>query len=216
MKHPVEKSHKQSELIHRSEATQQIMMALSNIDLNYKKEINAYAQELQELILEIEKCKNHIELLQQQSQANEAKQEAFKYDIGYELRLLEKLSNTFIQEVKVLEELRNYLDQSALKVRIREKVQSLRRQLEEIEETEQTLLEKELEYQNTLQELLPFRKEIETLSCKIRELEAQKHYLETTKIHQISQIGQLQLFDDTKTEKIASEEEIIDTKIDPQ
>lgn len=214
MKNSIEKTDQSQETFSRSQVAYQVTMALSNIDRHYQKEINAYAEELQQQILETEKIKNSISTLQKSIEEEETVYENLKYDIHYEMRLLERLNERFIQDAKLLGALQSFTVPDEHASHFSEKKATLQYQLDEILETERSLLQKELERQNRLQKLEPVRKEIETLRYKLKEIELEKHFLETTKIHQISQLRQIQQTD--SQQKDDNENNIVDTEIESE
>ena len=71
----------------------------------------------------------------------------------------------------------------------------------DIKEIEENLLKNELEKQNLILEMKPVNKEIDILRYSLKKLEQEKHFMESTKIHQISQ-----------QEQMISEQNILDNK----
>ena len=209
MKNIIDKSAKPLAHVSQSDVAYQMTMALSNLNGHYKNEIHSYAKELQEYILTIEKLKNDIKLHENILKPQEKKHNTFKHDVNYELRILERLNNTFIQDSKLLSELKSFLADSKHNERLVEKKTALQNLLLDINEIESNLLKKELEKQNVLLEMKPTLKKIEMLKYNLNKVELEKHFMESTKIHQITQQDQLKFL----KKESNSEHKIIDTDI---
>ncbi|SFZ98728.1 Myosin heavy chain [hydrothermal vent metagenome] len=211
MKNLIDKSDKTLDYLSKSDVAYQMTMALSNLNGHYKNEINSYVKELQESILQIEKIKNEISLHEKTLEPQNKTFESLKHDVNYELLLLERLNNTFIQDSKLLTELNSFLEDSKDSGRFYEKKNALANLLSEIKDVEKKVLMKELEKENILLEMKPIVKKIEMLKYKLNEVELEKHFLESTKIHQIAQHENIS---DQKDESENIDiEEVIDTDV---
>jgi hypothetical protein len=176
----------------QADVAYQMTMALSNLNGHYKKEIHSYVEELQQYIFTIEKYKNEILLQKKSLKPQEDIFEALKHDISYDLRILERSNNKFLEDSKLLIELKSFLGDDNHKERFLEKQNTLQHLLVEIKEIEKTLLIKELEKQNILLKMKPLLKKIEILESDLNKVVLEKNFMESTKIHQISQQEQLQ------------------------
>lgn len=193
------------------EVTHQVSMALSAIENRYKESIAGYAEEMQHYTMQIEKVQSEITQLTEMKSADEALLGNIDGDVAYEMRLLERLHEQFLQKMAVRTELLSLVNEKDVAESESKNEILLHELLDEIEELEITLLKKELEKQNTLQKLEPVRQQIQTLEFKLKELELEKKYLESTKVHKLSQLNQTMPEDDAESEE---EKNIVDTDIE--
>ncbi len=169
----------------------QVTMALSTLDTLYKENINSYAQELHEYTRKIENVKGRIKLLIKEKEPHEKRLLLIQKEIDYELRLLERLTEEWSQKSIVICELEKELSQLDHSVQKRKDILknrnvTLEKLSLEIEDIELSLLEHELEKQNLLLIIEPIEREINTLTQTKKELESQKHYMESSHLHHLT------------------------------
>jgi len=169
----------------------QVTMALSALDTLYKENISAYAQELHNYTREIENAHTQLIVLHKEKEPHTNALRSIEKEVDYTLRLLERLTEEWCQKSVVISELENELTHLKHTSKEREKILKNRNETLvklhiEIEDTELLLLEHELQKQNILLLLEPIERKITTLEQSIKELESQKHYIETYRLHQLS------------------------------
>jgi len=171
----------------------QVAMALSALDNRYKENLASYAKKLHACTHSIETAKIELEHLKtKRTPYLEAMQEVEK-ETGYELKMLERLSEQFIQKSIVIQELERELNRtentSSSNQTVIYKKEELQTLEKEIANLELSLLEHELERQNHILALEPIEQQIRAQEQLIRKLEAQKHYIESSHLHHITQVG---------------------------
>jgi chromosome segregation ATPase len=173
--------------------TAQVAMALSALDSRYKENIADYAQELHSCTHKIEMARIDLEMLQKQKVPHDDTLLLVEKELEYALRLLERLTEQWIRKTAVVSELETELEKLGHSEESDSVLQSRRTELEslqmEIEDLELTLLNHELEKQNLLLKIEPIERKIDLLTQKIRELESQKHYIESAHLHRITQVA---------------------------
>ena len=172
--------------------TAQVTMALSALDSRYKENIAAYGEKLHHTIQTIETQKIRLASLQKEQAPHHAALSRTEKEIDYALRLLERLTEQFIQQCLVITDLEATLGHAASSQENRAPIQARYRTLhalkEEIEALELSLLNHELERENILLTLEPLTHETDALEQKIAQLESQKHYIESSHLHRLSQV----------------------------
>jgi predicted ribosome quality control (RQC) complex YloA/Tae2 family protein len=210
MNQELQTSHTSQEEKHFTQT--QVTHALSTIDQYYQQEIASFKESLQAHQLEIEKCKNHLELLEKESQEDEKALEGIARDIEYEMRHFEERHSLFLQKGQLLREFYDAFEgvegESHQKV-FHQKEQELCYLLDELHTQEQSLLEKELARQNLLQKLNPIRTQINQLHYQLKNLEEEKKYLQTMKLSPLASQQPLTLSQKPSEEVIEAE---IETK----
>ena len=182
-----------------SEVTAHVAMALGALDSRYKENIAAYAEELHECTHKIEVARIELEQLKREkepylSQLNDAEKE-----VGHEMHLLEHLNEQWIQKAFVLSELENELKHLSYSPQegdtmIQSRYRETERLHQEIEDLEITILKRELDKQNLLLKIEPIDRKINLLLQKIQELQSRKHYIESSYLHQITQVAPAQRY----------------------
>ena len=200
-----------STLIDKSEIESQprvSVVAVREIEDSYREGIIAYTEGLSRYVLEISKLKANISTEKKFIEKDEALLLLLERGVGYDEKLLEKNNDTFSQKIHSLQELdREYKDMlenkeyQKLDTRKKHELQEI---LDEIEELEMTLLQRELERLNMLVKLEPKRRLIRELESELTELRLDKEYFEATKIHQITL---------TSNQKKHNVEEPVDTEM---
>jgi len=174
------------------QAAAQVAMALSVLDRRYKENIADYAQELHSCTHKIDSARIELEMLRKQKEPHDEALVLVEKEIEYALRLLQRLSDQYIQKTTVAAELEEELENLGHSEESKSVLQSRRNELErlqmEIEELELTLLQHELEKQNLLLKIEPIIRKISSQERLIRELEAKKRYIESAHLHRITQV----------------------------
>jgi len=169
----------------------QIITALSMLDTMYKDNISAYAEKLHTCTREIENKKNQLMLLFKEKEPHSNTLISIEKEVDYTLRLLEKLTEDWCQKFIVITELDselkhlNHASDERTNI-LRERNKTLKNLNTEIEDTELSLLEHELEKQNILLFLEPIERQITTLEQNIQALESEKRYIEASQLHTLS------------------------------
>ena len=175
-----------------NQITAQVAMALGTLDGKYKENVANYAQELHHCTHQIETENISLDLLFKEKEPHDTALTAVEKEIDYELRILERLSEQWVQKTVVLNELTIEMKQLAHLPEHDVMFQSRREAFkildQEIEDFELTLLEHELEKQNILLKIEPIDQKIRALQKSIRELESKKRYIESSYLHRITQV----------------------------
>ncbi len=178
-----------------SQVKAEVTMALSRLDNLYKENIRSYANELHSCTHALEKLHNQLNVLLKEKAPHIATLEIHEKDIDYTLRLLERLTQEWVQKSLIITELETEFKQLSQADDKHEHIISSRKNALktvafEIENVEISLLEHELQKQNILLLIEPIEREIKILKQSIKDLESKKRYIESTYLHQISPSGQ--------------------------
>ena len=175
-----------------SQITAQVTMALSTLDSRYKENIANYAQELHECTHKIETVRISLDLLAKEKEPHTNALLAVEKEIDHGVRMLEHFTEQWIQKTVVVSELEMELKQlEALqekKMMFKHRRKELNGLQHEIGDLELTLLKHELEKENLLLKMEPLDHKIRALQKTLRELESQKHYIESSHLHRITQV----------------------------
>ena len=179
--------------LHAARTQAHVAMALSVLDSRYKENLASYADELHECSHRIETARIELDMLKEKKKPYLDALIASEKEVDYEMRMLERLSEQFIQNTLVSVELEKELarmekeesTQSSLLYRKDE----LNRLQREIEDLELSLLQHELERQNHKLALEPIEQQIRTQEKLLRELESEKRYIESSHLHRITQVA---------------------------
>lgn len=171
----------------------QVTMALSTLDSRYKENVANYAQELHECTHKIEMEKISLEQLYKEKEPHRNALLSVEKEVDHGLRMLEHFTEEWIQKTMVVAELEKEMKQLEL-LQEQERTFSYRREelkglQEEIDDVELNLLQHELQRQNLLLKIEPIDHKISALQKKIRELESQKQYIESSYLHRITQVS---------------------------
>jgi len=168
-----------------------VAMALSALDSRYKENIADYAQEIHSYTHKIDSARIELEMTRKQKEPYDDALSPVEKEIEYALRLLQRLTDQYIQKTVVASELENELKNLGHSEESKGVLQSRHTELDrlqtEIEELELTLLDYELEKQNLLLKIEPIVRKISALEQNIRELESKKRYIESAHLHRITQ-----------------------------
>jgi len=184
-----------SEITQSKDSHGQVVAAMHMLDAMYKKNISDYAEKLHTYTQEIENQKNQLALLLKEKAPHTTALLNIEKEVDYTLRLLERLTEGWCQKSVVITELDNELSHlnhtsDERKNILRERKQTLKNLNTEIEDTELSLLEHELEKQNILLLLEPIERQITTLEQNIQTLESEKRYIEASQLHTLSPVMQ--------------------------
>ncbi|BAF72552.1 hypothetical protein [Sulfurovum sp. NBC37-1] len=173
-----------------------VAIALSALDNRYKENIADYAQELHSYTHKIDNARIELEMLLKQKEPYDDTLIAVEKEAEYALRLLQRLTDQYIQKTVVASELEDELKNLGHSEESRGVLQNRRIELDrlqtEIEDFELTLLDYELEKQNLLLKIEPITRKISALEQNIRELESKKRYIESAHLHRITQVASAQ------------------------
>jgi len=180
----------QSELSGQTAA--KVAMALSALDSRYKENIADYAQEIHSYTHKIDSARIELEMIRKQKEPYDDALSPVEKEIEYALRLLQRLTDQYIQKTVVASELEEELKNLGHSEESRGVLQNRHTELDrlqtEIEELELTLLGYELEKQNLLLKIEPVVRKISALERNIREFEVKKRYIESAHLHRITQV----------------------------
>lgn len=185
---------------------------INEIDNYYKQGAMAYAEGVSRYNVEIEKLLNRIEKAVNDKQKEETILLALEQELAIDHRVLEQFQDEFMQKLHSIEELnteyKELVDEVGYTKLLAQKRIELHKVQEKIEELELAYLSHELERINALAMLEPKRRYIDTLKENVKELELEKEYFASTKLHQLPQMG---LASNVVTNE--NSEEIVDTSI---
>ena len=202
----------QQALIHTVSKDTNIPAVINEIDNYYKQGTLVYAEGISRYKIEIEKLLNSIEKAVNDKQKEETELLAAEQELAIDTRLLERLQDDFMKKLHSIEELsteyKDVLDEAEYKKLHTGKTRDLNKVKDEIEEMEITTLNHELERINCLEILEPKRLEIDRLKESVKELELEKEHFESTKLHQLQQMGL-----DNHTSNNENGDELVDINI---
>ena len=188
-------------------ATQQVTAAIREVEAQYTKGTQVYAERLRHYTLEINRLKAEVQVLQDDTQEELALLKPIEDSILYSTRLLERLNEAFTQKITLIDTLKdeyeNVVDKQTQNTIVDKQKKELYKILDEIEEQESQLLEDELQKLNILAILEPKQREIKELQKQINTLMLDKEHYETSKIMQIP----------TLSMSIEDEEEVVDIDV---
>ena len=175
-----------------SQITAQVTMALSTLDSKYKENVANYAQELHNCTHQIETTRISLDLLFKEKEPHDTALTAVEKEIDYEVRMLERLSEQWVQKTVVLNELEIEMKQlehlPEHDVMFHNRREELKRVDLEIGDFELALLNHELENQNILLKIEPIDQKIRAVQKNMRELESKKRFIESSYLHRITQV----------------------------
>lgn len=178
----VEESRFKLQLIHR----------LHEIDRRYKHGVLEYKENIQVYNIEIEKLKNQIVLESEFCDQEEKNILIIEQELLFESKAYDKLQVKFSQFINSIEELKSeykdVLDEVRYEVTLKRKEKELFEFLDEIEVSELTLLNKELERLNRLEFFEPKQMKVKKLKIELKELEMEKSYFESMGLHKVANV----------------------------
>ena len=178
----VEKSGFKLQLIHK----------LNEIDRSYKRGVLEYKENIEVYNIEIEKLKNQIALDSEYCDKEEKNLLLLEHELLFESKLYDKLQVKFSQYINSMEELKteykDILEESRYEVTLKRKEKELFECLDELEVSELTLLNKELERLNIFEVFEPKQMQLKRVKIALKELEMEKTYFESMGLHKVSNV----------------------------
>jgi len=168
------------------------VMAIADIKESLSSAAQEYAKDIKSFNIKITTIKDDI--IKQQSRCDEIQKELeyINKDMEYSKRLLQRLNNNFFKKSEMIDEFSvefaHSLDAKEFDKIHQRKLKDLIHLTDEIEEVEQTLLETELDRLNTLSRLQPLKTQLEELQRYLLNVELEKEYVESTKLHDIPKL----------------------------
>ncbi|HIP51435.1 MAG TPA: hypothetical protein EYG94_05025 [Campylobacterales bacterium] len=188
----------------------QLTHKLNEIDRNYKHGVLEYKEKIQAYNIEIEKLKNQIDLESENYNKEEKDILMIEHELIFENKTYDKLQVKFSQYINSIEELKNdykdLLDETRYNITLKRKEKELFELLDDIEVSELTLLNKELEHLNMIENFEPKQLALKRVKIVLKELEMEKTYFESMGLHKVSNV---QLENKSFLEEESSE--IVDT-----
>lgn len=173
----------------------EVIMALNTLDNIYKNNIRSYADTIHECTHQMDDTRNHLEILYKEIKPHKITLLETQKEIDYEIRTLEHFTQEWNQITLVIQALQKELAQLKHSEKEQEHVlksrnASLKKLKKDIENTELRLLEHALQKQNIVILIKPTEREITALELRMKQLESQKRYIESSYLHHISPSGQ--------------------------
>ena len=170
-----------------------VISKIQEIDGLYKRGTLEYTESIHRYNIEIEKLKSQIEVENSKNAEEERALFAVENIIDYEVKLFESLHHKFTQKLESLVELRDEykgsLEESIYNDKFSRKERELTMLLDEIEEKEISILNRELEKINLSTILGKKLKIVEELIRSLKEIELEKSYFESTELQKISYLN---------------------------
>jgi len=187
------------------------MMAMAQVKNSLDKATLEYGTKLKEYAISISQLKEQIKVQEQKTNTYRVKFDNIAQDIEYETRLLKRLNDSFVKKAEMIEEFNVEFEGKIEKTEYdklhKRKLKDMIQLEDEIEEVEQTLLEKELDRLNILSDLEPFNATLEEMRAKLLALELEKEHFESLQIHNLSNItNQTQDIKDVEVVDVESSE----------
>jgi len=191
--------------LHAAQTKAHVAMALSALDSRYKENLASYAEELHACTHRIETAQIELDHLKEKQKPYLDAISEIEKEIDYEIRMLERLSEQYVQKSMVnieLEKELSSLEQTESSLAYRK--EELHKLDHEIAELELSLLQHELQRQNNKLLLEPIEQDIRAKEKQLRQLQAEKHYIESSHLHRITQVNSAQqpkLLEETEKNK---------------
>jgi chromosome segregation ATPase len=169
------------------------VMAIADIKESLNNATKEYLKDIKSFNIKIATIKEDIK--KQQSKCDEVQKELDNIikDMEYSKRLLQRLNENFFKKAEMIDEFSvefaHTLDKDEFDKIHKRKLKDLILLTDEIEEVEQTLLEAELDRLNTLSKLHPLKHQLEELERYLLNIELEKEFVESTKLHDISKLN---------------------------
>jgi len=169
------------------------VLAMAEVKNSLNKATLDYASKVKEYEIEITKLKETITIHRDKMHIYSDKFDNISKDIEYETRLLKRLNETFTKKADIVEEFKvefeDKLDKKEYDKLRQRKLKDIVLLTDEIEEVEQTLLERELDRLNILSDLEPYQRTLDELNRQLLNLQLEKEYYESIQVHNISNIN---------------------------
>ena len=191
--------------LHAAQTKAHVAMALSALDSRYKENLASYAEELHACTHRIETAQIELDHLKEKQKPYLDAIREIEKEIDYEIHMLERLSEQYVQKSMVnieLEKELSSLEQTESSLAYRK--EELHKLDHEIAELELSLLRHELQHQNNKLLLEPIEQDIRAKEKQLRQLQAEKHYIESSHLHRITQVNSAQqpkLLEETEKNK---------------
>jgi hypothetical protein len=173
-----------------NDVQRELVSTIRQIDTLYKDGVLQYKESIYQYNIEIEKLKSNIENESKKSEQKEYDLLMIENEITYEAKLVDKQNSKFIEKVKSIDELKhdykNVMEKQVYEEVLARKERELFDMLDDLEELELSLLNKELIRLNKVERLDPLRTKIYDLKVELRDLELKKNYLENTGLGKVS------------------------------
>jgi len=183
--------------IDENEIKKSIISKINEMDMQYKQGTLNYTEKLHRYNIEIEKIKSEIDIENIKNLEDQKILFAAESILEYESKAFETLHHKFIQKVESVVELRDEYKESLEEHVYNEKYARKKRELsllvDDIEEKEMSLLNKELEKINLSNAFSQKLKRVEELKVSLQELELEKGYFESTELQKLSYLQPEQL-----------------------
>jgi hypothetical protein len=178
--------------VEKNEFKLQLIHKLNEIDRNYKRGVLEYKESIQAYNIEIEKLKNQIALESEYCDKEEKNLLMIEHELVFENKAYDKLQVQFSQFINSIEELKyeykDVLDEVRYESTLKRKEKELLELLDDIEVSELTLLNKELERLNVFECFEPKQVSLKRIKIVLKELEIEKAYFESIGLHKVSSI----------------------------
>ena len=178
--------------VEKNEFKLQLLHKLNEIDRSYKYGVIEYKENIQAYNIEIEKLKNQIVLEGEYCDKEEKNLLLIEHELLFEGKAYDKLQVKFSQFINSIEELKNeyqdLLDEVRYEVTLKRKEKELLDLLDDIEISELTILNKELERLNILENFEPKGVELKRTKILLKELEMEKAYFESMGLHKVTSV----------------------------
>ena len=163
---------------------------LQEIDTVYQQGADEYRGNIQQFNLEIEQLKSELNLKNSKNKKEEKELLDVENELNYTNRQFESLHNKFNQKLHSLNELSTEYKEILGEVKYKEsherKERGIFELVDEIEETELTLLKHELQRINIAAILSKKQKVVEELELSLKEVELKKSYYESIGLKKVS------------------------------
>jgi len=187
------KNDDKSEIAHQNSGFKlQLAEKLTEIGRHYQKGVFEYKESIQAYNIEIEKLKNKIENESLACDVEEKKLLMIEHELVFENRAYDKLqvkSTGFLNSIEELQtEYKDILDETHYNNTLKRKEKELFDCLDDIEHSEISLLNKELERLNFLEVFEPKKMELKRLKSALKELEMEKNHFESMGLEKVSTV----------------------------
>jgi len=176
-----------------NEVQLEVATKVKEIDRLYLEGVSKYSENIYLYNIEIDKVKTKISMQNKKIEKESQIVLLLDNEIKYESNLIDKYNNKFIEKVKSLDELRNeyssIMEKSVYTEIFSRKKREVLELLDEVEELELTLLNKELARINAVEKLEPEENIILDLKKVLEDLELKKGYLESTGLSNVTNIS---------------------------
>ncbi|MCF6205837.1 MAG: hypothetical protein L3J47_02925 [Sulfurovum sp.] len=173
-------------------AAAQVAVALGMLESRYRENVASYAEVLHKVNHEIEMAKIELTQFKEQKRPYDDDLTQMLKEIDHELKLLEHLTQRWMQDAGVIRELSREMKHLAnpgeMADRLAYREENLMALDEEIAALELNLLNHELEKENLQLKIEPIEQKIRSVEKRIAELESEKRYIESAQLHKITQV----------------------------